>query len=67
MADNARIEQLLEQISEAGQQTLNDNPSSGTNLISTLALAQREIEGPGAYLTRTRFAVNPPRPPLRIP
>lgn len=60
MASHQGIQQHLDNISEAGKSCLNDDPGSRSRLVSALTVAQREIEGPGAYLSRTRFAVNLP-------
>ena len=51
------ITRLVAQLQQAGSSYVHDNPSMKGYLLHTISVLQREIEGPTAYLFRTRLSV----------
>ena len=51
------IATLLARVQQAGASNFQDDPSVKGELLQTLNVLQREIEGPAAYLSRVRQAV----------
>lgn len=56
-AQRADITRLLAQVQQAGASNFQDDPSAKAELLRTLDVLKREIEGPAAYLSRVRQAV----------
>ena len=51
------ISSLLARVQQAGASNIHADPSVKGELLQTLDVLKREIEGPAAYLSRVRQAV----------
>ncbi|MCJ1264909.1 hypothetical protein MMC22_004784 [Lobaria immixta] len=55
-AQRADVTRLLARVQQAGASNFQDDPSAKGELLHTLDVLKREIEGPAAYLSRVRQA-----------
>lgn len=52
------VAQILKNLQDVGQSYVDGTGANKAELLSAMATAQRDIEGPAMYLTRTRLLVS---------